>query len=315
MARIRIVDDWLRCPNSPPSHYRAVMVVAERWAEQKVLMRAYAESPDQTRPTIVLHGELLAIGPAGTDPNGPWGIHVQPPADGHAQALASQLELAARRLAGARGNAPRLADEVPPFETKRTNNWAPGTPRDVPGQPAGSYYEPAHASAQPPVPSAAPVGRAASPAPNPPRRGWTSPVTAVAPVIDVATGHAAAADGAARSEPPVTPARTALGYASGSGAQSALIRLGLRPSVSARLARLVDLTVPADFEISKTERDVLNALGESAQLSAGDVARISGAPDPMAWMQQLMDRLGRYGLDIVAPGPGAAGEPTYVMRR
>jgi hypothetical protein len=50
MARIRIVDEWLRSPASPPSHYRSIMVVAERWAEQRVLMRAYADSPDQTRP-------------------------------------------------------------------------------------------------------------------------------------------------------------------------------------------------------------------------------------------------------------------------
>ena len=82
MARIRIVDEWLRSPASPPTHYRSIMVVAERWAEQRVLMRAYAESADQTRPTIVLHGTELAIGPASTDPNGSWGIHVQPPVDG-----------------------------------------------------------------------------------------------------------------------------------------------------------------------------------------------------------------------------------------
>src|SRR5205807_106834 len=76
MAQIRIVDDWLRSPASPPSHYRSVMVIAEKWAEQRVLMRAYAESRDQTRPTILLHGIELAIGPAGLDLNGPWGIHV-----------------------------------------------------------------------------------------------------------------------------------------------------------------------------------------------------------------------------------------------
>ena len=60
MASIRIVDDWLRSPASVPSHYRSVMVIAEKWAEQRVLMRAYAESRDQLRPTIMLHGTELA---------------------------------------------------------------------------------------------------------------------------------------------------------------------------------------------------------------------------------------------------------------
>ena len=55
------------------------MVVAEKWAEQRVLMRAYAESRDQMLPTIMLYGMELAIGPAGTDSNGPWGIHVGAP--------------------------------------------------------------------------------------------------------------------------------------------------------------------------------------------------------------------------------------------
>ena len=53
-SQIRIVDDWLRSPASPPSHYRSVMVIAEKWAEQRVLMRAYAQSRDQTMPTIML---------------------------------------------------------------------------------------------------------------------------------------------------------------------------------------------------------------------------------------------------------------------
>ena len=54
MAQIRIVDDWRRSPASGPSHWRSVMVIAEKWAEQRVLMRAYAESRDQLRPTITL---------------------------------------------------------------------------------------------------------------------------------------------------------------------------------------------------------------------------------------------------------------------
>ena len=138
MALIRIVDSWLRSPASPPTHQRAVMVVAESWGEQRVLMRAFAECLDQTRPTIVLHGAQLAIGPAGTDPHGPWGIHVEPPIDGQAQSLREQLHVAARRLAGSKGNPPRLQDEIPKFESKPTNNWAPGTPRDLP---SGSHGE------------------------------------------------------------------------------------------------------------------------------------------------------------------------------
>lgn len=124
------------------------MVVAERWAEQRVLMRAYAESRDQSRPTIVLHGIELAIGPAGVDPNGEWGIHVEPPVDGRAQELREQLELAAKRLAGSKGSPPRLLDEESSFERRPTNNWAPGSPPDHGRNPAGHYYEPAVAASQ-----------------------------------------------------------------------------------------------------------------------------------------------------------------------
>jgi len=93
-----------------------VMVIAEKWAEQRVLMRAYAESRDQLRPTIMLHGTELAIGPAGLDLNGPWGIHVGENPDGRAQDIKLQLEATARRLAGSKGNPPRLADEEPTFD-------------------------------------------------------------------------------------------------------------------------------------------------------------------------------------------------------
>ena len=76
------------------------MVVARTWSEQRVLMRAFSASEDQTRPTIHLQGEELAIGPAGTDPHGEWGIHVEPPVDGKAQELREALQSAAKRLAG-----------------------------------------------------------------------------------------------------------------------------------------------------------------------------------------------------------------------
>src|SRR5258706_4244817 len=135
MAQIRLVDDWLRSPASAPSHYRSVMVIAEKWAEQRVLMRAYAQSREQTMPTILLHGTELAIGPAGIDVNGPWGIHVGEGPEGveqRAQTVKNGLEEAARRLAGSKGNPPRLADEEPTFEREPTANLAPGAPKILP---------------------------------------------------------------------------------------------------------------------------------------------------------------------------------------
>ena len=365
MARIRIVDDWLRSPASPPTHYRSIMVVADSWAEQRVLMRAYAESVDQTRPTIVLHGQELAIGPAGIDPHDSWGIHVQPPVDGRAQELKDQLELAARRIAGSKGTPPRLADEQSPFDRKRTNNWAPGAPRDPQGQPAGAsqaYYEPqvaansqfAQAAAQsqynaPPaaqfVPQAAPAQYVpqAAPAQFVPTQTPAHYVPPAAPAQVIGPGAAEVAVAAAPVNPgerktpvPVqparrrgwtspiplaaqqstSPARTALGYDSGAGAQNAVIRLGLRPAVAARLARLIDRTVPAEFAITPHERDVLNALGEAEQLSARQIGQMLGVADPVTWMERLVEKLASYGLDLVGPGtPSSSGEPTYVLRR
>src|SRR4029079_13745919 len=106
MAQIRFVDDWLRSPASPPSHYRSVMVVAEKWAEQRVLMRAYAQSRDQTMPTIMLHAVELAIGTAGIDVHRPWGLHAGQHPQMDAQAIKAALEDAARRVAGSKGNPP-----------------------------------------------------------------------------------------------------------------------------------------------------------------------------------------------------------------
>lgn len=339
MARIRIVDEWLRSPASPPTHYRSIMVVAERWAEQRVLMRAYAESGDQTRPTIVLHGAEIAIGPAGVDPNGEWGLHVQPPVDGRAQELKEQLELAARRLSG--GKAPRLSDEVPEFERKRTNNWAPGSPRDLPGAPIPlAAWDPATAaSAQiasmvaPPIAVPVPQHQVATYVPAVPaaERVGPSPVAAEA-VMSVAPPS----NPSLRATPLPVPAerrrrrttgvhggaraydhggRTALGYTSGAGAQSAVIRLGLRPAAAARLGRLIDRTVPVDFQISTLEREVLNALGERERLTARVIGEMVGVVDAVSWMERLVDKLERFGLDIVAPGEPNGSEPTYVLRR
>src|SRR5580700_763205 len=125
MAQIRIVDAWLRSPAAPPSHYRSVMVIAEKWAEQRVLMRAYAESRDQLHPTITLHGAELAIGPAGTDVNGPWGIHVGDNPDARSTEIKQHFEAAAKRLSGSKGNPPRLVDEESTFEREPTANWGP----------------------------------------------------------------------------------------------------------------------------------------------------------------------------------------------
>ncbi|HEY0250733.1 MAG TPA: hypothetical protein VGC41_04370, partial [Kofleriaceae bacterium] len=119
MAQIRLVDSWLRSPASQPTYYRSVMVIAEKWAEQRVLMRAYAQSREQTMPTILLHGVELAIGPASPDVNGPWGIHVGDGPEGveaRSQAVKLGLEDAARRLAGSKDNPPRLRDEESTFE-------------------------------------------------------------------------------------------------------------------------------------------------------------------------------------------------------
>jgi hypothetical protein len=360
MARIRIVDDWLRSPASPPTYFRAIMVVAERWAEQRVLMRAYADSADQTRPTIVLHGAELAIGPASLDANGPWGIHVQPPADGRAQVLKDALELAARRMAGSKGNPPRLEDEVSDLERKVTNNWAPGAPRDVADhRAAGASWEPSvaasmHATAsagalQIPAGSSYGTVAASAAAPTvyqgiavPPEPGrWAVPVpqhqaaayVPAAPAAEHVPLGASAVDGGPSVGAPLNPAarrtpvrwlderrpaphqlRTQLGYSSGAGAQSAVIRLGLRPAVAARLARLVDRTVPPDFEITQPERAVLNALGERSHLTARTIGELVGVVDGVAWMEALVDKLEHHGLDLVAPGEASGSEPTYVLR-
>lgn len=375
MARIRIVDEWIRSPASPPTHYRSVMVVAEKWAEQRVLMRAYAECRDQVRPTIVLHGQELAIGPAGIDPNGPWGIHVQPPSDGRAQELSGQLEFAARRMAGSRGNPPRLQDEESTFDRKPTNNWAPGAPPDVPTmipQASGpSAAVPAPAAAMMPAAPMMPTAPGAYPAPfaaappafSPPMPQPMPPPTppmlqappvARVPAVDAATyipnlpsaevvqpgayvtpGMLIAAPsnpglrktpvpmpadrvhrGRSPTQPPPSSDRgTALGYQSGAGAQSAVVRLGLHPAVSQRLSRFVNRTVPADFQISKPERDVLNAIGEREVLSARTIGQLLGLADPVGWMEALISKLERYGLDLVEPGPAEGGEPTYILRR
>jgi len=320
MAQIRIVDDWLRSPASPPSHYRSVMVIAEKWAEQRVLMRAYSQSRDQTMPTIMLHGVELAIGPAGIDVNGPWGIHVGQAVE--PQAVKAGLEDAARRIAGSKGNPPRLMDESPTFDREPTGNWGPGTPRVLPQRPDARQpvidYVPQHQMAtyvpqvqpaqhvtQQPhmVSAAAPTNSELRRTPMPRRSsGKTRPLSA--PGSPGPANH-----------PLAQAVRTALGYTSGSGAQSAVVKLGLVPHVSAQLGRYVDRVVPADFTIDPGERRILNVLGEQ-DLSARAIGNMLDLADAVSFMERLTNKLEQYGLgDLIEPGEPDGSEPTYRMRR
>jgi hypothetical protein len=323
MAQIRLVDDWLRSPASPPTHYRSVMVIAEKWAEQRVLMRAYAESRDQTRPTITLHGQELAIGPAGTDINGSWGIHVPDQPDGKAQEIKGQLEHAARRLAGSKGNPPLLLDEESTFDREPTGNWGPGAPRLVPQRPdrrppAVDFVAPAAAARVPQTQAASFVPQVAAAQAAPQHAALADVAAPSNPELRLAPVRARS-----RTQPPpaAVPAglpsgRTVLGYTSGSGAQSAIVRLGLAPQVSAQLGYLVARIVPADFHIDAHERRVLNALGDAAAVSARAIGQMLDVADAVTFMEELVHKLEIYGLgDVVEPGDPDGGEPTYRLRR
>jgi len=344
VARIRIIDEWLRSPVSSPSRHRSVMVVAESWAEQRVLMRAFAASGDQTRPTIVLYGFELAIGPAGLDAHGEWGIHVEPPADGRAQDLRNELEMAARRLAGSRGNPPRLADEATRFESKATHLWAPGTPPDLPAGPrAGhAYYEPAEMVPRPVRPRLVPGnthppfasadratllagdghGSGAMFAASGPGSAGASMVTV--PDAPLFGGAAAAAVGVA---PPMSPGNG--GTSVGSRTQPGFGPAGPTPErlgpvvprapagASTHLAfvSLVGRTMPLGLQLVQPERDVLDALGRAPALSADDIARIVGTDAPVPWMERFLVKLSDLGLDLIHAGVDRTGAPTYILRR
>jgi hypothetical protein len=281
-----------------------------------------------------LHGVELAIGPAGIDPQGPWGIHVHPQVDGRAQEIAEALVVAARRMAGSKGNPARLADEVSDFERKRTDNWSPGA-KPAPND-ARNYFEPMVAASQSNVAFASQYDQAAMvaaqsatviPQQAPASYAAPMPVAAVVPANSdqrlTPLPVAAVAEPAPTAQPrrrrgwtsPVPPQRTALGYESGAGAQSAVIRLGLRPGAAAQLGRIVDRTVPPDFAITPQERDALNALADHDLLSARAIGALVGVIDAVAWMEELIAKLAGYGLDIVAPGPAHGGEPTYRLVR
>jgi hypothetical protein len=312
MAQIRFVDTWLRSPGSHPSHYRSVMVIAEKWAEQRVLMRAYAESRDQTRPTILMHGIELAIGPAGIDANGPWGIHVGENPDGRAQQIKMQLEESAKRLAGAKGNPPRLVDESATFDREPTGNWGPGAPRLPPRSQGVDFVQPAAAARVPQQQAATYVSQAPAQQTNGQQPSAvaapSNPGLRVTPVPSPRNGS--------RTRPPPLSVRTALGYTSGSGAQSAVVRLGLAPHISARLGRLVDRVVPAEFSIDSGERRILNALGEGEPLPARAIGQMLDLVDAVTFMEEMMRKLETFGLgDLIEPAEPIGGEPTYRMRR
>jgi hypothetical protein len=311
MAQIRIVDDWLRSPASPPSHYRSVMVIAEKWAEQRVLMRAYAQSRDQTLPTIVLQGTELAIGPAGINTNGPWGIHVGQDETITAQHVKAGLEEAAKRIAGSKGNPPRLLDESSTFDREPTGNWSSGAPRMLPQRLDHRAPDIDHVMQV----SAARV----------PQSQIATFVPQNQPPQHIAGGSGANAElrrtpmprqRTGRTRPPSVGVRTALGYASGSGAQSAVVRLGLAPQVSAQLGRYVDRIVPSDFMLEAGERRVLNALGEGSSLTAHAIGQLLDIVDAVAFMEELTRKLENYGLgDLVEPGTANGGDPTYRLGR
>jgi hypothetical protein len=285
VARIRIVDEWLRSPVSTPTRQRAVVVVADSWSEQRVLMRAFSGSTDQTRPTIRLGGDEVAIGPAGVDPHGPWAIHVEPPVDGRAQLLRGQLEEAARRLAGARGRPPRLQDEEPEDERRPTDVWM------SPGRAQGSQ-EPATA-----LPPAVQDDASASG-----RRRALKQTEKLFPIHQAARGAGERAAPAASAAP--DPGRATV---LGTGVAEPM------PAGDA-LAAVVHRTMPLGFRLSAAEREVLNALGKRGELGAVEIAALAGTGDGARWMRALIAKLAEHGLDLVVAGEGK-GEPRFSLRR
>jgi hypothetical protein len=72
--------------------------------------------------------------------------------------------------------------------------------------------------------------------------------------------------------------------------------------------------VPADFQVSKLERDVLNAIGLQGGMSARAIGHLVHVSDPVTWMEHFTRKLEAYGLEIVEPGEPDGGEPTYRLR-
>lgn len=324
------------------------MVIARSWAEQRVLMRAFAECEDQTRPTITLHGAQLAIGPAGLDPHGEWGIHVEPPVDGRAQELREALQLAAKLLAGSKGNPPRLQDEVSDFEGRATQHWKPALAAE-PAPAQAPYYEPATRAPQSlaaELPRVAAVGvQRAHLRKTPPFWGntYATPELVVsapdgeellrgkssAVIPNILAAQPLVQGGAVAAAPSSRSLRNTFRYSGAVVVQKQPLaettnskKTGAKTvhgfsSVMRQnetYAVIAGKTMPLGFALAPAERRVLEALGKSC-LTATEVGALLGVPDPMNWMSSFMDRLTDLGLDLVAPGDDLNGEPTYILSR
>ena len=117
---------------------------------------------------------------------------------------------------------------------------------------------------------------------------------------------------AARAPPPCRRTRTALGYASGSGAQSAVVRLGLAPHVSARLGRLVDRVVPRGLH----DRRRRAPRAQRARRARADGARDRPDARPRRRRSSFMEELTPQAREL-RPATWSSrasphgGEPTY----
>jgi hypothetical protein len=207
-----------------------------------------------------------------------------------------------RYAAGALGTAP---DQAHPVHAK---TLAPGQPMvDYVAQPSAARV-PQHQAATF-IPQLQPVQQIAQ-GTAPQHGGVSAPSNPELRLTPVPRRHAA------KTKPPPAGGRTALGYSSGSGAQSAIVRLGLAPHVSAHLGRLAERVVPADFHIDGPERRVLNALGETDHVSARAIGQLIETEDAVTFMEDLVKKLEHFGLgDLVEPGDPVGDDPTYRMRR
>ena len=177
------------------------------------------------------------------------------------------LEEAARRLAGSKGNPPRLVDEEPTFDREPTGNWAPGTPpvlqhrchRDL----AATAESTTSAKSAGPR-AAASDGDATS------RRSRRNPFVGRRPAYHVsapsnpscASRRSRAGSGSGKTRPPPSGHRERHSATRRDRARS-------RPSCGSGCRRRCPRSsaagrsyVPPEFQIDAGERRVLNALGE-----------------------------------------------------
>ncbi|HLL22025.1 MAG TPA: hypothetical protein VK427_07835, partial [Kofleriaceae bacterium] len=207
-------------------------------------------------------------------------------------------------------------DEEPTFDREPTANWGPGAPRILPKR--AEHHVPQidyiHQIGAARVPQGQSPAMIAQPAPvhvahahhplHHEMRAPSNPEVRQTPV---------ARQRRLTRQPTVPHRGTALGYSSGAGAQSAVVRLGLAPHVSARLGRFVDRVVPQDFHIDAYERRVLNALGDGP-LTGRAIGQLLNLADAVSFMEALTRKLERYGVDLVEPGEPHGGEPSYRLR-